>query len=311
MKSLWNNLFRLMAVLAAAVVLVSGLRILELSYIPIKLIDYVGAMLLGALIAFFLTVFIRTLTKNPATLRVALLGDKGSGKTVYLTVLFHELELLSTGYISFQPYGAETIEMVHSNLNILASGDWLPPTPTGTVFIFRANAKIGGGLFMKRYTIDFGDYAGEHTGEFDSKDERWLHKTEYFDYVIGADAIFLAIDALRIIKGTRVDIERMQNRLIAAFQVLLTQKRITIERKIKIPICLLVMKSDLLKGLSQDDFLTRIQTLTKVCRSRCQSFKIFFVSSVGKLGQKGSPPEVLQPNNVTEPMIWTLRNVRM
>ena len=313
MKSFWDNLSTLTALIAIMLVAVAGLSVLKTFDIQRNLVNLIVAMLLGALIASFIAVFLRTLTKNPATLKVALLGEKGSGKTVYLTVLFRELQLLGTGYISFQPYGVETIEMVNSNLNILARGEWLPSTPAGTVSVFRANAKVGSGLFMKRYTLDFGDYAGEHMGELDSKDARWLHKTEYFDYVIGADAIFLVMDSIRIIGGDRVEIECIQNRLIAAFQVLLTQKRIPIEHRIKIPICLIVMKSDLLrlKNLSENDVLERIQNLINVCKARCQSFNIFFVSSVGKLGLNESPPEVLLPRNVTEPIIWTIRNVRM
>ena len=71
------------------------------------------------------------------------------------------------------------------------------------------------------------------------------------------------------------------------------------------------MKSDLLEDseINESDVLDSIQGLINVCKARCLSFKIIFVSSVGKVGPNESPPKTLTPKNVAEPMIWSIRNI--
>lgn len=270
-------------------------------------------VIIGALSSFYLAFFIRTLTKHPATIKAALVGDTGSGKTVFLTIMFRELQLSEEEKIAFQPYGRETIEYVASNLNILASRKWLLPTKEESLFTFRANAKIQAWLFDKRYTIEIGDYAGEHIEEFHSSSERWLHRTEYFDYVVGADIVLFVVDSEKYRHHNDSAVKNMQNQLIAAFQVLIDDKGLPPDRQLEIPVCLLVLKADVLDSVEVDEgcVLDSLEQLIRICRDRCRFFEIFFISAVGSVDNKGKPPEKILPRNITSPMFWSLKRVNI
>jgi GTPase SAR1 family protein len=280
--------------------------------------------LIGVLVTSYLTLFFRTINRHPTPLKIAIVGPPKAGKTVFLTVLFHELQILETQDISFQPYGLETIEAVSKNLGVLNVGQWLEPTSRESVFFFRANAKVGITPFVRKYTVEIGDYAGERVQEFDSSSEEWLHRTEYFKYVITSDVVFLAVDGEKLAEGNLIQLEEMQQKLIAAIQVLIDEKGVPVDQKMKTPVGLVILKSDILdKQIPLVDFevppevgyrhLTEesLGDLIKLCRKRCRAFEIFFVSAVGSVELDGRPPVSLHPRNVTAPMIWALRKLRI
>jgi len=266
----------------------------------------------------FIGFALRTLQENPTPLQVALVGGPRSGKTVFLSVLFNELQVAKTDRISFQPYGRETIEMVGENINCLNAGQWLVPTTKDSVFFFRANAIVGRSLLSKKFTVEIGDYAGERIDEFDSSSEEWLHRTEYFKYAVGCDIIFLAIDAEKLAFAPPSVTARMENQLVAAFQVLLDEKGVVPNERMRAPVALLILKSDLLprdesnfrREMGQVDSsvgaFPAMARLISLCEKRCRSFKVFLVSAVGHLDKGGVPPQFLEPTGVTDPMIWAL-----
>jgi hypothetical protein len=272
-------------------------------------------LLLGLLIGAFLAFVTRTISKHPTPLKVALVGQPKAGKTVFLTMLFDQLQLIRTGSVTFQPYGRETIEQVAANLNLLSSGNWLKPTSIDSVFFFRANASISTGLFKKRYTAEIGDYAGERVEEFDSSSNQWLHRTEFFKYVIGCDAVLLAVDSAKIVKAklTRdasIAVE-MENALIAALQVIIDESGVAADRKLRKPIAITILKSDMLvrAGIEEDAALSYISRLETICKNRCRYYATFFVSAVGPVNSENSPPSSLNPTNICEPMLWVLKTV--
>lgn len=264
-----------------------------------------------ALALFYLFFVTRTLAKNPKPLQIALIGPPGAGKTVFLTVLFGELEAFGSSWLVFQPYGLETIERVREGVSRLKTGKWPYPTPVSdNVFFFRANARINGFPFARRYTIEAADFAGELIGQFDSKNTMWLHRSEYFRYAIRSDAVFLAADAGLLLGGGRDRISETESILLAALQVLIDERGVGPEERLPEPVALIVLKADLFGDLA----LLRKATeagfgrLLSVAQVRCKSFAVFFVSSVGDVGEEGQPPAVLQPSNVIEPMLWVLRH---
>jgi hypothetical protein len=266
----------------------------------------------------FVGFWVRTLQRHPFPIKVALLGAPKAGKTVYLTMLFRQLPSFGSTSISFQPYGLETIETVSKNVQTLSGGVWLKPTSEDSVFFFRANAVVGKSLFRRRFTIEIGDYAGEKMEEFDTSSERWLHRTEYFKYAVGCDIVFLAIDGAILASGDAVQIENMQLKLIAALQVLIDERNVSPERKMRAPVGLLILKSDLLvdkvpdnaniEGYLVEGVTVRLGRLFDVCKQRCENFKLFAVASVGYVKIENElPPKDLEPVCVVTPMAWALR----
>lgn len=301
--SLVSALVALMANVSALDWLTNSLPTSLKSIVPI---------LTGMAAAMFVAYWFQTLNRNPFPLKVALLGAPQTGKTVFLTVLFRELQVFQRGAIRFEPYGRETIEAVSENLTALSAGRWLKPTSEDSVFFFRANAVLGTGIFRRKYTVEIGDYAGERIAEFDTASDRWLHRTEYFKYAVGCDIVFLAIDAGKLLTDEVADAERTQLKLIAALQVLIEEKGVSSGARLRSPVALLVLKADLLKlnNVSEEDVRSRLKRLLDICYQRCRYFDMFFVSAIGIVSDSMHPPKALEPMNVVEPMVWALRQVR-
>jgi hypothetical protein len=253
---------------------------------------------------------IRFLARTPVPLTISLLGFPGAGKTVYLTTLFEELQQNRDGDIRFAPYGRETIEAVNSGLNLLASGRWPPRTASGSVFTYRATASLEGFFIRRQYKIEIADYAGEHMDELNPTDPAWLHKTDYFKYVVQSDAVILALDAPKLILSDAPTRSTIQNAYVAAFQVLAEEKGATESRLLRSPVALIFLKMDALEDHSLNKYYLEecMNKLIKLCESRCRHFRVFYVSSIGQLGQDGSPPEKIYPKNVIDPLIWILKN---
>lgn len=272
------------------------------------LISVVGFGL--GLIVMYVISFIAFVNRNPTPLSISLLGFPASGKTVFLTVLFDVLMTNGTrsNYsIIFSPYGSETVERVVSHLNLLTRGKWLPKTGKNEVFYYRALASMGTGIFSRRLKIEIGDYAGENIGQFDTDDERWLHKTDYFKYVIQSEVILLSVDSKEVAGKNESIIQAIENSLIAAIQLVIENKGVDINKKLKAPVALIFMKCDLVSVRSLDKLKNKLSRLINLCQKRCLYFKIFMTSSVGHINKDGSPPAKLTPIGIVEPIIWALQ----
>lgn len=272
-------------------------------YFPIIIGIFLSSMVIYVLFT------IKTFAQNYSPFKVSIVGQPNSGKTVYLTVLFETIQYYKNSNVNFFPYGRETIEQISSDLSILHNGKWLKPTSKESLFFYRANAVIGSGLFSKKYTVEIADYAGEYVNEFDSSSESWLHKTDYFKHVVSSDAILFAVDGIILKSGNKTKINEIQNKLIAAFQVMVDEKGVSADRKLRSPVALLILKSDIFDNIVIDErkILGYLKRLIIICETKCYNFKTYFVSSVGKTKLDGSPPEEIKPYNVCEPMIWLLK----
>jgi GTPase SAR1 family protein len=269
------------------------------------LISGVGVVLLTIGYLYLSLRVIRVFRRHPSTFTVAILGFPNSGKTVFITAIFDQLQQGRSERIRLTPYGSDTVEEVSRNLNTLARGRWLPRTTPGNVFFFRAIASLRNPS-VARVKLEIGDFAGEDLGELQPSSDRWLHKSEYFKYVIDSDAIMLAIDASQITEDRRDGTNEIVNAFVAAIQIIADYKGAVGARRLRIPIALLVMKSDLLDEGSRPFVTERLQRLVSVCESRCRSFQIFFVSSTGPL-EEGKPPSILRPEAVVEPLEWVIQ----
>jgi hypothetical protein len=285
------------------IISVSYKYILEYS----DLFKIVIGILVGAIISMYLALIFRTINKNPTPITISLLGQPGIGKTVYLTILFDSLDRIQSPNIVFQPYGTETIEEVNSSLALLRQGIWLPSTKPETIFFFRANVKFGNNIFQRRFTIEFGDYAGEKIEEFDSTSEYWLHRSDYFRYAIRSDILFLAVDGEILCSYDHDSIAEMELSLVAAIQVLLNERDVPANKKMLEPVAILLMKADRMdKEFTLKKAEARLERLISVCKNRCKHFEMFLVSSVGHVELNGGPPRSIEPKGVIEPLVWSL-----
>jgi GTPase SAR1 family protein len=291
----------------------------SMAYLVIDKFDTIDGLIpmaitsvVSVLVALYVSFIVKSLNKNPTPLRAFLIGLPRAGKTVYLSVLFDELQRYSSSNMDFQQYGSETVEKVNSNLNALRQGNWVPRTEVNTAFYYRARASVGSGAFGSKYTLEVGDYAGEHIEEFDSSSELWLHKTDYFKYALASDALLFCVDGAHLVNEDKYEIESSQAMLLAAFQMLLSEKTSHAGRKLNIPICLIVLKSDLFENDSAIDHLLDqyFYRLRELMKSKSMDYREFYVSAIGKTVD-GLPPSRIEPRNVVEPFVWLLKHTRL
>jgi GTPase SAR1 family protein len=250
---------------------------------------YGGMVGIGIIYIYVIVIARRLFVRHPSTFTVAVLGFPNSGKTVFITSVFDQLQQGRSAKIRLTPYGVDTVEEVSRNLN----------------FFFRAVASLQDSS-SARVKLEIGDFAGEDIGELQPSSDRWLHKSDYFKYVVDADAIMLAVDSSRVSVDLRDGTDEIVNAFVAAIQIIADYKGAVAERRLRIPIALLLMKSDLIDEKSRSLVTERLQRLISVCESRCRSFHVFFVSSTGPL-EDGKPPAVLRPESVVEPLEWSIR----
>lgn len=253
--------------------------------------------------------FFRALKRTPTTLAISILGYPNSGKTVYLTILFNELLTGQNQYHgSFRTYGTETIERITSDFKLLKSGCWLPPTPAEGVFYYRATASLSK---LKKYKLEIADYAGEKFKNDLNENDNYFHKTDFFKFVMASDAVILAIDIDRFLLEKSEYITTSENSFIAALTLMQEQKYIGFDTKIKFPVAIVFMKSDLLSAkISQEGVLRQFDRLMNFCNKTCVHFKPFFVSSIGKIEFKEGTTNYLNPYGVIEPIVWLMRQAK-
>lgn len=280
-----------------------------------------STILVVVLTVFMTSIVVQTLytiNKNPISITVSIVGFPRVGKTVFLTMLFEELQKKQNSNIKFSPYGTETIERVIKDVNTLRNGEWLEKTQTNKVFFYRANASIKKvSIFLPRneqkYKIEIADYAGEYIDEFNPQHDNWLHRTEYFDYVVKSDAIFFALDISKFLN----EIEQYRKEvdgIIAALQVLAEKKGAIHDEVVKEPIAILFLKSDLIQkhGIeTEKEVLHETDRLLAIGKNRFSSITSFFVSSTGDISKNGHPSTRLNPKNVVEPLFWLLNKTRI
>lgn len=275
-------------------------------------LKYLASVAAGAAVTLMIGMTSRTLYSHPSSLVISILGLPSSGKTVYLSVLFNELEVEDIPRLQFSRYGHETIEKVEKNISSLHRGEWLPATQESELTVYRAKALYRKNFIPKQYKIEISDYAGELLGELIPEDDHWLHKTKYFKTAVESDAVIMAVDCSLLMNYEKENSRSsMQSHLVAALQVLLEEKGVDIHKKLNAPLALVYMKSDLF-GNDPDKWLElreKMQRLEAICKKRCKNFNTFFVSSVGTL-KNGLPPTELRPYNVVKPLEWILRNIK-
>jgi len=296
------------ALITLGVTVVFSLSISE----PFSLTDSTQILTVGLGLAVVLYAFMlgRVLNRNPPTLGVALLGRPGVGKTVFLTVLFDELQSGEADGWRFSPYGSETIERVASDVAALRNGEWLAKTAmVDSFFFYRANLVRRGGFLLRRFKVEIADPAGEYFDALEGN-EAWLHKSSFFKQAIRSDIVFFAVDlpALASAGGDPA----LEASLTAALQLLVEEKTSSPGRVLPDPVALLFLKADASPTDEPPDVLADryLGCFVRVAEQNCQSFKAFALSSTGPLTESGNPRPDFEPRKVVAPLLWAVSRSR-
>lgn len=278
----------------------------------------------------------------PQALFISLVGYPGSGKTVFLTMLFYEMMTYAStpAEVQFAPYGPETTQGIAQYHQLLANRVW--PPSTVEPFPMRATAALG--WAPKRYHIILTDRPGHESEDLaDQVQMPWMHRTEYFRQIVGSDAVFIVVDC-GLIVGDRAKASETETKLIASVVELVTAKAGPFRRTMQTPLAILFLKADLLGAAGSsllgvpfeaDTALAIIEhsvqkasaaadspvvqvrpspsgripfgDLVRLCERSSAQCAFFFIQAVGEVGPDELPPVSLAPGGVIDPLLWVLQ----
>ncbi|CAN2041653.1 GTPase domain-containing protein [Candidatus Magnetomoraceae bacterium gMMP-15] len=222
--------------------------------------DWLFSGIVGGLLALFVNWWFNK--KLPKAYNIALVGFPKSGKTTLITRMFGEFFARNIQGINIVPKGTKTIERINDNLEKLEIGKKLGPTADQDLFAYRANVNLSGILpfFSRTYKIEFGDFQGEQSEKFTGKDEEWLHKTEFFKWVMESDAVIFIVDLACYLSNpdeSRIYVSKISKAFRAAWQHILEYHENKGDAK-KIPIVLAFTKADIFAVTTVAQDLDRI-----------------------------------------------------
>lgn len=277
------------------------------SFIALAIIAFSSLVMAG-----FVFFFIRVVRSQQETVTIALLGVRGSGKTVYATMLFAYLRTHETERISFRPYGTETRQRVTEYHSLLQSREWPPRTTTASVFHYGAVATLRYGLFKNDYKILIPDYEGEDTeaiAKMSSMKE--AYRSDFFRQVVESDAVMLLVDCEFLLTAGGTEIDKFENAMISAVEEMVEQKGVPGGTRMKAPLAIIFTKADvLLSEAERSDVVERkASRLIAFCNRICKNVRIFQVSAVGGVTEDGLPAAELRPVGIADPLVWLLSRI--
>jgi GTPase SAR1 family protein len=240
----------LAVILSFFIALTTIKQVIEFKYFEIiALIIAFGALAIGIYPIFMQKYLV------PISHTVAIVGFPESGKTTLLISLFGDIfvgKILPIDKITLK--GTETIERINESLEKLKKGRALGPTKDQDRFAFRADLTIKRLLFYRTYKLEFGDFPGDESQEYSEKYGSWLHKTEFFKWVVDSDAMIFVIDLGRYIvrdKSRIAYVAQISSALRAAWQHFLDINEYRIKEVRQHPLVLVFTKADLF-GVTTD-----------------------------------------------------------
>lgn len=203
------------------------------------------------LMVFVTAMLINFVTNNvlkkslPISHNIAILGFPKSGKTTLIISLFGDIFAGKILSVRATPIGSKSIERINESLKKLRQGRALGPTKDQDRFGFRAVVTVKSGIFPRTYKVDFGDFPGEDSEDYSNENGSWLHKTEFFKWVVDSDAIIFVIDIGYYLIRRKDYAAEMTSALRAAWQNFLDLNDHRKNEVRKFPFVLAFTKADL------------------------------------------------------------------
>ncbi len=281
---------------------------------------------------------------GPRERKIGIFGHTRAGKTVFLTMLWHQTHGRRDFSLETDDY--QTRQDMSSYYDLLSSGEWPPPTATERLYRFTAVIDT-----TIRYPFESQDYQGESV----SIDREVETGKEFLEYFESCDAVFILVDAEDLIFHGE-DAAQRRRKKIDSFELMLAQLVEGTRNRLRIPVAIIVTKADLLDGyrdpsqvvLVSDDIrysryrgydnfvsavlaqkhvsahlpwreqveevLLMMKPLVDYCLTKSPDLQVFFVSSTGGVdtveqpdgGKSARPPKDLKPIGLEMPFVWSV-----
>ena len=282
---------------------------------------------------------------GPEERKIGIFGHTKAGKTVFLTMLWHHTH--GRRDFSLETDDFQTRQDMSSYFDLLAKGEW--PPPTAVERLYRFTAVIDSTI---RYPFESQDYQGESVSISSEAEasKKWL------DYFQSCDCVFVLVDAEDLLKeGT--DAASQRRKKIDSFELMLTQLVEKTRNQLKVPVAIIITKADLLDGFQGDehvvlvgdsiryssysgyaDFMSAVlkqehvakhlpwrdqvdhvlsllKPLVDYCLTKSPDLQVFFISSTGGVDKIETPegqiitrpPKDLKAIGLQEPFIWSVK----
>jgi hypothetical protein len=228
--------------------------------------------------------------------RIGVFGHRGVGKTTLLTMLYREAVGGRLSGLRLAAGDARTANYLSDKLLQLEAGQPLPATLAETELRFQFYHG------PTRLELLFKDYQGEHIE---------LGRQEPIrEFLRDCDAVWLCLDAGTLLSpADRLQRQQEIEQMIEDY--LAEEPQTTMER----PAALVLTKADLLPA-DMDSLPAVVQTYLGMTRhaldAHCPHNGLFAVSSLRTPGhvEEGEPPIILEPRNLSEPLIWLAESLQ-
>ncbi len=281
---------------------------------------------------------------GPKERKIGIFGHTRAGKTVFLTMLWHQTHGRRDFSLETDDY--QTRQDMSSYFDLLASGEWPPPTATERLYRFTAVIDT-----TIRYPFESQDYQGESV----SIDREVETGKEFLEYFEACDAVFVLVDSEDLV-FTGDDAAQRRRKKIDSFELMLAQLVEGTRNRLRIPVAIIVTKADLLDGFRDEDqvalvgddirysryrgydgfiravlqqthvtkhlpwreqveeVLLLLKPLVDYCLTKSPDLQIFFVSSTGGVekatdsegNETARPPSDLRPIGLERPFVWSV-----
>ncbi len=282
---------------------------------------------------------------RPKERKIGIFGHTRAGKTVFLTMLWHQTHGRRDFSLETDDY--QTRQDMSRYYDLLAASEWPPPTATERLYRFTAVIDT-----TIRYPFESQDYQGESV----SIDREVEAGREFLEYFEKCDCVFVLVDAEDLVrKGEDAALRRRKK--IDSFELMLAQLVEGTRNRLRIPVAVVVTKADLLDGFRGEDqvalvgddirysryrgyesfvsavlqqthvaahlpwrdqvnhVLQLLKPLIDYCLTKSPDLQVFFISSTGGVervaGPEGQevtrPPRELRAIGLERPFVWSVR----
>lgn len=217
----------------------------------------------------------------PRSHRVAVIGFPQAGKTSLIVALFAYYFRASVQGAQILPRGEETIHRVNKHIAEMDSGKGVSPTRDQDLFAFRAEVlrRSAIAILERRYKLEIGDFPGEHSEEFITSEQPWLHNTSYFEWAMSADVFIFVVDASKAwIEGDEY-ISKQKGAFRAALQRIEEHHIDGVRRLRKMVAMLVYTKADVLIDLSDGRGVRDCVVLKNELDRRFEDLRDYFKQS--------------------------------
>jgi hypothetical protein len=217
--------------------------VVELFLVGVTAISY-SAVIVALLFAGIFWFIYQATPLLPKSYHVAVVGYPLAGKSTMIASFYDE-GFARRLNATLRPRGASTIDTVDSMLRKVKSGHAIGPTSDQERFGFRADITWHKYGIPRVYEVEFGDFPGRDSEAYASVKEPWLHKTEFFKWVVDSDAMVMTIDSGHYLLDGNEYVVLISGALRSFWQHFLDANRDRESQTRRHPLALVITKIDL------------------------------------------------------------------